>query len=168
MNGIARITALIPHRRPALLVDRVVEVEPGKRLVTHKAVTLAEPGYRAVPDQAPDHAYAYPLDLLLESWAQSAVLLACWEQPNADVRAGRVVLLAGVRGARVLAPVQPGCVLVHEVHLVRDVGDAVITTGTTTVEGRTVLEIGQLTLALRGAELLTGAGAPAPTTEERS
>ncbi|MEU7134365.1 beta-hydroxyacyl-ACP dehydratase [Streptomyces sp. NPDC046261] len=171
MNGTARIKGAIPHRHPALLVDRVAEAEPGRRLVTHKAVTLAEPGYRGLGDEAADEAYAYPLGLLLESWAQSAVLLACWEKPNSDVLAGNVVLLAGVRDARALAPVYPGSVVVHEVRVVRDLGDAVITTGGSTVDGRPVLEVGQLTLALRGAEVLAPgapAAAPAPPTDERS
>ncbi|MFB6613110.1 3-hydroxyacyl-ACP dehydratase FabZ family protein [Streptomyces sp. NPDC085524] len=167
MTGTAPIAAVIPHRPPALLVDRVVEVEPGRRLVAHKAVSLAEACYREVPAHAAEEEYAYPLGRLLESWAQSAVLLACWEKPNPDVLAGQVALLAGVRGARSLAPVLPGSVLVHEVEMVRDLGDTVIVTGRSTVAGAPVLEVGQLTLALRGAEVLAPAHVNT-TTPERS
>jgi 3-hydroxyacyl-[acyl-carrier-protein] dehydratase len=163
VNGTARIRTVIPHRPPALLVDRVAEIEPGRRLVAHKAVTTAETAYRGLDDAAPQTRYAYPLGLLLESWAQSAVLLACWDQPNPDVLAGKVALLAGVRDARALAPVYPGSVMVHEVRVVRDLGDTLITTGSSSVDGRPVLEVGQLTLALRGAQAL----AP-ETTDERS
>ncbi|MFI1018833.1 hypothetical protein [Streptomyces sp. NPDC020965] len=153
----ARITSILPHRRPALLVDRVTAVAPGRRLVALKTVTAAEPTHRGLGGRAAP-------GLLLESWAQAAVLLACWDRPNPNVLNGLVTLLAGVRGARVRAPVHPGSVLVHEVHLVRDLRDTVITAGGSTVDGRPVLEIGQLTLALRPAAALTSA----TTNDERS
>ncbi|MGW8329033.1 3-hydroxyacyl-ACP dehydratase FabZ family protein [Streptomyces sp. NPDC055808] len=145
-----RITSVIPHRYPALLVDRVGEVEPGRRLVAYKAVSVAEPAYRGLA-QGAQQEYAYPLSMMLESWAQAALLLACWERPNPDVRTGQVTLGAGVRDARVLGPVYPGSVLVHEVTLVRDLGDTVVTAGSSSVDGRRVLDVGQLTFALRPA-----------------
>ncbi|MHA4774471.1 3-hydroxyacyl-ACP dehydratase FabZ family protein [Streptomyces sp. MSC1_001] len=165
----ARITSVIPHRPPALLVDRVVAVEPGRRLVAHRTVA-AGPGFHPGPARpGRDDDPSLPLGLLLESWAQAAVLLACWERPNPDVLKGNVALLAGVRDVRALAPVEPGAVLVHEVRVVRDLGDTVLTTGTTVVGDRTVLEVGQLTLALRPAESLDpAAGTTAKTTDERS
>ncbi|MGW0845423.1 3-hydroxyacyl-ACP dehydratase FabZ family protein [Streptomyces sp. NPDC002787] len=172
----ARVMAVIPHRRPALLVDRVVEVEPRRRLVAHKAVTVAEPGYGRLGEEPAEEDCAYPLGLLLESWAQCAVALACWEEPNPDVRKGRVVLLSQVRDARALAPVYPGSVLAHEVRVERDLGDTFLVTGRSTVDGAPVLEIGQVTLALRDADVLTAATAPTPsappapipTTDERA
>ncbi|WP_176604629.1 3-hydroxyacyl-ACP dehydratase FabZ family protein [Streptomyces lycii] len=158
-----RIASVIPHRPPALLVDRVTEVEPGRRLVAVTDVRLPAGRRGTGTGSGPAGAeYAYPLGLLLESWAQAAVLLACWEKPNPDVLAGQVALLAGVRDARALAPVRAGSVLEHEVRVLRDLGDTVITTGRSTVAGRPVLEMGQLTLALRGAGTL--APAPAGTT----
>ncbi|MEU4076207.1 3-hydroxyacyl-ACP dehydratase FabZ family protein [Streptomyces venezuelae] len=164
----ARITSVIPHRPPALLVDRVVTVEPGRRLVAHRTADTTGPGFHPGPGDG-DRPPGLPLGALLESWAQSAVLLACWERPNPDVLAGDVALLAGVRDVRVLAPVPPGSLLVHEVRMVRDLGSTVLTTGTTTVGDRTVLEVGQLTLALRPAEVLDpAAGTTATTTDERS
>ncbi|MER6518574.1 beta-hydroxyacyl-ACP dehydratase [Streptomyces sp. NPDC001553] len=174
MTGTAPIAAAIPHRHPALLVDRVVEVEPGRRLVAHKAVSRTEACYRDRDPKAGEEEYAYPPGRLLESWAQSAVLLACWEKPNPDVLAGQVALLAGLRGARTLAAVLPGSVLVHEVEMVRDLGDTAIFTGRSTVDGAAVLEIGQLTLALRDADVLapsapeTPDNPDTPDTPERS
>ncbi|MER5311968.1 beta-hydroxyacyl-ACP dehydratase [Streptomyces sp. NPDC002773] len=165
----ARVTAVIPHRPPALLVDRVVDVEPGRRLVAHRTAA-AGPGFHPGPDHSRrDGETSLPLGLLLESWAQAAVLLACWERPNPDVLKGNVALLAGVRDVRALAPVAPGALLVHEVRVVRDLGDTVLTTGTTVVGDRPVLEVGQLTLALRPAGVLDPAAGPtAQTTDERS
>ncbi|MEU0744558.1 beta-hydroxyacyl-ACP dehydratase [Streptomyces sp. NPDC006134] len=165
----ARVMAVIPHRRPALLVDRIVTVEPRRRLVAQKAVTVAEPAYGRLGEDPADEHLAYPFGTLLESWAQCAVALACWEEPNPEVGKGKVVLLSQVRDARTLAPVYPGSVLVHEVTVVRDVGDTYLVTGRSTVDGVTVLEIGQVTLALRTADALTAAAAATvPTTDERS
>ncbi|MFF4920455.1 3-hydroxyacyl-ACP dehydratase FabZ family protein [Kitasatospora sp. NPDC001261] len=165
MKDIAAITSVVPHRHPALLVDRIAEIEPGRRLVAYKAVTLAEPAYRDVPEDAANEEYDYPLGQLLESWAQCAVLLSCWERPNANVLDGQVVLLARTRDVRMLGPVRPGSVVVHEVTMVRALGDSFITSGRSTVDGHPVLEVGQLTLALRPAELLR---APGSTTDGRS
>lgn len=160
MIGPAAIKKIIPHRHPLLLVDRVVEVEPGRRLLAVKAVTAAEPGYAWIRADAPVAHDAYPAGLLLESWAQAAVLLACWERPNPDVLSGSVALLAGVRDARVLAPVHPGQAVEHEVQVLRDLGDTVILTGASRVDGRPVLEVDRFTVALRAAGALSPAAAP--------
>ncbi|AHH99249.1 3-hydroxyacyl-ACP dehydratase FabZ [Kutzneria viridogrisea] len=154
MTGVDRIKALIPHRYPILLVDRVSEVDPGRTLVAHKAVTVAEPCYAHLPEDAPAQAYAYPVSLLLESWAQSAVILACWLKPNPDVLAGKVELAAGLRGAELLAPVYPGVVLEHRVQVLREVDEAAVVAGSTLVDGETVLRVAQFTVALRDSSVL--------------
>ena len=149
MIGVEGIKRVIPHRYPVLLVDRVDEVVPGERLVARKAVTAAEGCYRTATSPA------YPLSLLLESWAQAAVLLACWEAPNPDVLAGKVERATGITGVRVGDPVLPGDVLVHRVVLVRAVDDAVVLAGTSEVEGREVLSVSAFTAALRDSSVLT-------------
>ncbi|MGW7447641.1 hypothetical protein [Kitasatospora sp. NPDC054795] len=154
VGTLRRIKATIPHRHPLLLVDRVVEVEPGRRLVARKAVTAAEPCYAGLGDDAPAERYAYPTGQLLESWAQAAVLLACWARPNPDVLTGKVALLAAAKECRVRAAVHPGQLVEHEVRVIRDLGDTVILGGSSTADGRPVLEVGQFTVALRGTEVL--------------
>lgn len=154
MIGADGIKRLIPHRYPILLVDRVSEVEPGRKLVAHKAVTCAEPCYRRIADGAGEAAYAYPVSLLLESWAQSAVLLACWEQPNPDVVAGKVELAARITDVELLAPVYPGDVLEHHVEILTAAGDAAVVTGGSHVNGAKVLEVGRFTVAMRDLEVL--------------
>lgn len=154
MIGVDHIKTLIPHRYPVLLVDRVTAVEPGHSLVATKAITVAEPNYRAVPAGASAARYAYPLSLLLESWAQAAVLLVCWDSPNPDVVAGKVELAAGFRGLELGAPVYPGDVLEHHVFLHKAAGDAAVVGGHSTVDGRKVLSVAQFTAAMRGIEVL--------------
>jgi len=153
MIGAGQIREIIPHRYPILLIDRVDEVVPGQRLVARKAITVAESAYR---DRADD---AYPLSLLLESWAQAAVLLACWDTPNPDVVTGKVELATGIRGVRIGVSAVPGDVLVHEVVIVRALDDAMIVSGTTTVNGESALVVEQFSVALRDLSVLT-AGQP--------
>jgi len=151
VTGVDGIKRIIPHRFPVLLVDRVTEVDPGRTLVAQKAISGREPCYAGLADDA-DH--AYPIGPLLESWAQCAVLLTRWDNPNPDVLADKVELITGIRGVSLLAPVYPGDVLTHHVRLVREVDDAAILAGHSVVAGRTVLEIGTFTMARRGVEVL--------------
>ena len=154
MIGADAIKRIIPHRYPILLVDRVLEVRPGRELTAIKAITVNEPHYRDIG--AGDH--AYPVPLLIESWAQAAVLLAVWEQPNPDVLAGKIELAGAIKDLTVGVPVHPGEVLRHRVRLVRGVGDTAILAGETDADGGRVLTVGHFVVALRDlAELRTGA-----------
>ncbi|GAB3892782.1 3-hydroxyacyl-ACP dehydratase FabZ [Kibdelosporangium lantanae] len=131
------VKRIIPHRPPVLAVDRVSEVEPGRFLVAQHDVTGD-----------------CPVGRLMESWAQAAVLLARWEDPNPDVSTGHVELLSGIRKAEVLGDVGPGDVLEHRVELVRAIDDAAVFTGTSQVNGRLVLRVGSLTVAHRPVHVL--------------
>lgn len=157
MIGVAAIKRIIPHRHPILLVDRVLSVEPGARLTALKAVTAAEPCYAAVADDA-DH--GYPASLLIESWAQAAVLLSVWEQPNPDVLAGKVELAGAINDVRFERPVHPGDVLRHEVRMVRAVADTAILAGATTVDGAPAMSVGHFVVALRPIDVLGPAPEP--------
>jgi 3-hydroxyacyl-[acyl-carrier-protein] dehydratase len=152
--GPARIKRIIPHRFPILLVDRVTAVVPGEWLTAVKAVTVAEPAYAAVGQDAPDSGYAYPVPLLIESWAQAAVLLAVWDSPNPDVLAGKVELAGAINDIRVTGPVLPGSVVEHHVEVVRAIGDTSILAGRTLCEGEPVLEVHHFVLALRDIHVL--------------
>jgi 3-hydroxyacyl-[acyl-carrier-protein] dehydratase len=149
VTGLAGIRRIIPHRFPVLLVDRVSEVDPGGSIVTLKAVSGREPCYAGA-----DVEDAYPLGLLMESWAQSAVLLTRWGNPNPDVLADKVELISGIRDVVVHGDVVPGDVVEHHVRLVREVADAAILAGHSLVAGRKVLEVGSFTMARRRAEEL--------------
>lgn len=157
MIGVGELKRMIPHRHPVLMVDRVSEVEPGA-LVAHTAISGREPCYRPDGGWAGDGVgpdpYAYPFGLLLESWAQAAVLLVCWDEPNPDVLTGKLELISGIRNVTVHGPVYPGDVVEHRVDLVRAVADAAILTGRSLVDGRTVLEVGTFTLARRPVDAL--------------
>ncbi|GAB3237989.1 3-hydroxyacyl-ACP dehydratase FabZ [Glycomyces halotolerans] len=144
------IGAVLPHRYPMLLVDRVTEAEPGRGLTALKAVTGNEPWY------AGGEATAYPTVLLIESWCQAAGVLVARDEPDPSVLDGKVMLFGGMSGVEVRGDAVPGDVLTHRVELLRDLGDTVLCGGDTTVDGRCVLSVDRIVMAMRPAEELTG------------
>ncbi|MEV7439344.1 3-hydroxyacyl-ACP dehydratase FabZ family protein [Streptomyces griseoviridis] len=156
--GIDRIKNTIPHRGEILLVDRVTQVTPGESLTALKAVSGNEPCYAPLGQDAAAADYAYPTSLVIESWAQSAVLLSVWENPNPDVLAGKVELAGAINEVAFGVRVHPGDVLEHRVRLVKSVDETAILAGETYSAGREVLRISSFVVALRDvSELL-----PAP------
>lgn len=159
MTGPGAIRARLPHRYPLLLVDRVVEVVPGVRITTLKAVTVDEPWYRDLPEDTADADHAYPTALLVESWCQAAALLSGWELSASDT-AGRVALFGGMTDLEVTGTVMPGDVVRNEVVLTRSLGDTWIFTGSATVDGEPRLTVGTAMTALRPASVLTATTPP--------
>lgn len=150
------VRAVLPHRFPMLLVDRVLERVPGRRITALKAVSVNEPWYEGLSDGAPEAAYDYPGVLVVESWCQAAGVLIASENPNPDVLDGQVMLFGGISDVQFCGRVRPGDVMEHRVHLVRALTDTVIFEGTCHVEGRTVARIGRVVMALRPAAELSG------------
>jgi 3-hydroxyacyl-[acyl-carrier-protein] dehydratase len=147
----AQIRRILPHRYPMLLVDRVLELDPGQRITSVKSVTGTEPCYRHLDEDADDESFAYPETLIVESWAQSAGIVASTGAGPAD---DRVMLLGGATGVVFTGRVYPGDVLVHRARITKHLGDTVIFSGETTVGVRTVMTIGQMTMAFRPASAL--------------
>lgn len=154
MMTIGEIKRLLPHRYPMLLVDRIVDVDPGVWLTALKAVTVNEPWYRAVPDDAAEDQHDYPVTLVLESWCQAAAVLANWDQPGACD--GQVMLIGRVSEVEVRHPVLPGDLLEHRVRLVHSNGSVLVFEGETLVGEEVVLTVGSLILTIRPARDLAG------------
>ncbi|ASU81250.1 hypothetical protein CDG81_18325 [Actinopolyspora erythraea] len=151
--SVQRIRALLPHRYPMLLVDRVVEAVPGERLVARKAVTVNEPCYADVADDTDPR---YPASLLVESWGQSAALLAALGGERAGGFGDKVLLFGSMAGAEFHGDVHPGDVLEHHVSLSREAGDTLLFEGHTEVSGNRVFELERAVLALRPSEGVLG------------
>jgi 3-hydroxyacyl-[acyl-carrier-protein] dehydratase len=109
---IQKIQSLLPHRYPFLLVDRVIESEPGKRLVAIKNVTINEPFFQGHFPSKP----VMPGVLLIEAMAQATGLLA---MESTDVPKEAIYYLVGVDKARFKRPVVPGDQLVFEVEVLK-------------------------------------------------
>ena len=108
----AEIQALLPHRYPFLLVDRVLELDPDRRIVGIKNVTVNEPFFQGHFPGRP----VMPGVLILEAMAQVGGLLA-FKSLGAAVRP--VVYLTGVDGAKFRKPVVPGDRLRFEIDVLK-------------------------------------------------
>ena len=122
-----QIQAIIPHRYPFLLVDRIIEIESGKRAVGIKNVTINEPFFQG---HFPQYA-VMPGVLIVEALAQvGGVALGQMEEYR-----GRLAFFAGIDKVRFKRQVRPGDTLRLEVELSqvrRNIGTGA---GTATVDG---------------------------------
>ena len=111
MLNTKQIMDILPHRAPFLLVDRIDELEPGKRAVGRKAVTYAEPWFTGHFPQEP----VMPGVLICEAMAQvgAVALLSCEEYK------GKLVLFGGINKARFRQKVVPGDLLRLEMELIK-------------------------------------------------
>ena len=111
---IHEILKRLPHRYPFLLVDRVLELDKGKRIKALKNVTMNEPFFMGHFPNRP----VMPGVLMLEALAQAAAILAF---DNVDVRPddSTVFYFVGIDNARFKKPVEPGDQLVLNATLER-------------------------------------------------
>lgn len=143
--GPQEIQALIPHRWPFLLVDKIVELEQGARAVGIKQVSSGEIFFQGHFPNRP----ILPAVLIVEALAQvGAVALLSDPQHK-----GKLGLFAGIDGFRFRKPVVPGDTLRLEVVLTRMRGDFGKGRGRAEVEGQLVAE-GELTFMLARPEAL--------------
>ncbi len=121
------IQRIIPHRYPFLLVDRVTELEPGRRAVGLQNVTMGDPFFAG-------HFPGYPVMpgvLIVEALAQVGAIALL----TTDAFKGKLALFAGIDNVRFKRQVTPGDTLVLSVELGqirRNIGTG---TGTATVDG---------------------------------
>ena len=114
MMDIHQILKQLPHRYPILLVDRVLEIEKGKRIKALKNVSINEPFFMGHFPHRP----VMPGVLMLEAMAQAAALLA-FDTQGVTPDDKTVYYFAGIDGARFKRPVEPGDQLVMEVEILR-------------------------------------------------
>ena len=101
MLDIGDILRSIPHRYPFLLVDRVLEIEPGRRIVALKNVTINESFFLGHFPGAP----VMPGVLIVEAMAQSGAVLLLHDMPDRD---SNLVYFTGIDHARFRRTVRPG------------------------------------------------------------
>ena len=134
MMDINDIQKLLPHRYPFLLVDRVTEFEPDKKLVGFKNVTFNEQFFNGhFPGQP-----VMPGVLILEALAQSCALLA-YKSSGLDPKENLVYLMS-IDGAKFRKPVVPGDRLVLTAEVLRHKGPIWKHRGVATVDGQVVAE----------------------------
>ena len=126
------IREILPHRYPFLLVDRIEELE-SDRVVGIKNVTVNEPFFAG---HFPDYP-VMPGVLIIEAMAQVAGVLVLSGIPD---RQSKLVLLAGVDGAKFRKPVRPGDQLRMEMKILRSRASMAKVSGIATVDGTIVAE----------------------------
>ena len=130
---ITEIMALLPHRYPFLLIDRVIEMEPRQRIVAIKNVTVNEPHFQG---HFPDYPIM-PGVLMVEAIAQTGGALLLTEIPD---REEKLMVFTGIEGARFRRPVTPGDQLRIEVKVLNWRTRVVKMAGTITVDGKLVCD----------------------------
>ena len=141
--NIQEIMEILPHRPPFLLVDKIVDMEPGQWAMGRKCVSGNEaffcghfPGHKVMPGV-----------LILEAMAQvGGVALLC--QPE---NKGKLALFGGIKNARFKHQVTPGDVLELQCEIVRRMGPVGYGMGRAYVDGKLAAQA-ELTFALVDAD----------------
>lgn len=146
MSGFEEVRRLLPQSYPFIFVDRILEHEPERRIRCLKNVTAAEPCFAGhFPDMA-----VYPGNLLLESFAQSAILLFRKSRPELDPPP---IFLLGTVRARFLLPVFPGDQVILDVEVEKAIDTGAVVAARATVDGREVATA-RMTFAMADAARL--------------
>lgn len=131
--GIEQILGVIPHRQPMLLVDRVVEIDQGRRIVGIKNVTINEPFFEG---HFPGHPIM-PGVLIIEAMAQVGGLLLLGQ---VDDPQNKVVYFMSIDNAKFRRPVVPGDQIRFELEMVQFRGKTCKMRGVGYVDGQVVAE----------------------------
>ena len=133
------IERILPHRYPFLLVDRVTEFEPDKRIVGVKNVTLNDRMLSRQPGEPP----SLPPTLLTEAVAQVGAILILSKPENT----GKIIVFMGIKRLRFRKPVHPGDVDEIEAVVERLRSRMGVLSGAARVDGHVVCD-GTMTFAL--------------------
>ena len=139
MLTITDIMKILPHRYPMLLVDRVVEIDEGKRIVGIKNVTANEQFFQGHFPGAP----VMPGVLIVEAMAQCSAVLILRDIPDRDEK---LFLFGGVDKARFRKPVIPGDQLIMECTVLQKRASTVRMRGEAKVDGVIVAEADMLSV----------------------
>ena len=131
--GITDIMKFLPHRYPFLLVDRILELEPDKRIVGLKNVTINEQFFQGHFPGAP----VMPGVLIIESMAQVAGVLIYRDLPDKEKK---LIYFTGIENAKFRRPVVPGDQLHVEMRLLSRRNNFGKMQGRATVENKLVDE----------------------------
>jgi 3-hydroxyacyl-[acyl-carrier-protein] dehydratase len=133
------VMAMLPHRFPMLLVDRVIDLIPGQSATGIKAVTINEPFFAGHFPARP----IMPGVLIIEALAQTAGVLAIHTaraKPDAGDVSDKLVYFMAIDNAKFRMPVEPGCLLHLKVEFVTDRGRIAKFHGRAEVDGKLAAE----------------------------
>jgi beta-hydroxyacyl-ACP dehydratase FabZ len=131
---IQKIMTLLPHRYPFILVDRVLELVPGEKVIVLKNVTINEPFFQGHFPGTP----IMPGVLIIEAMAQAGGMLAYTALSKEDQ--GALVYFMGMDKVRFRKPVVPGDQIIFEVKMMKQRSRTFKMFGTATVDDKRVAE----------------------------
>ena len=132
--NIQKVMQLLPHRYPFLLVDRILELETGKRVVGLKNVTINEPFFQGHFPKQP----IMPGVLIIEAMGQAGGVLAA--SALAEDEADQVIIFMGMDKVRFRKPVVPGDQLIFELKVLKQRRKIFKMSGIARVDGKVVAE----------------------------
>lgn len=133
--SIGEIMEILPHRYPLLLVDRVLELVPGERIVAIKNVTMNEEIFQGHFPGNP----VYPGVLMIEGLAQAGGIVLLASKPEEE-RRSKLTYFTAIDRARFRRPVVPGDQIRFEVEVVRLRSNAAKLEGKALVGGKVAAE----------------------------
>jgi 3-hydroxyacyl-[acyl-carrier-protein] dehydratase len=131
---IQKVMQLLPHRYPFLLVDRILEMEPGKRIKGLKNVTINEPFFQGHFPKQP----VMPGVLIIEAMGQTGGVLAASSLPKQEQ--GQLIIFMGMDKVRFRKPVVPGDQLIFELKILKQRRKILKMDGVAQVDGQVVAE----------------------------
>ena len=134
------IQQILPHRYPFLLVDRIVEMEPGKSAKGIKCVSANEMQFMGHFPQL----HVMPGVLIIEALAQTGAVAILSEEENK----GKIAFFGGIKNARFRKQVVPGDVLELSCEIISRRGPVGVGKATATVDGQ-VAVTAELTFAIQ-------------------
>ena len=135
MLDISQVMEVLPHRYPFLLVDRILEFEPNKRIVGLKNVTINEPFFQG---HFPGHPIM-PGVLLIEAMGQTGGVLALKSLPEEEAKK-KVIYFMSIDKAKFRKPVLPGDQVRLEVTVIKQRGNIQSLQAVATVAGAVVAQ----------------------------
>ena len=129
---IKEIMETIPHRQPFLLIDRIEELEPGKRAVGKKCVSYNEPFFNGHFPQEP----VMPGVLMVEALAQTGAVAILSLEENK----GKIAYFGGIKNCRFRGKVVPGDKLRLETTIIKCKGPVGVGHAVASVDGKVVVD----------------------------
>lgn len=131
---IKKILAMLPHRYPFILIDRVLAIVPGEKITALKNVTINEPFFQGHFPGEP----IMPGVLILEGMAQAGGLLAYQSIP--EMIGVKLIYFAGMDGVRFRKTVVPGDQIIFEMEVLKQKGKIWKMAGRALVDGQLAAE----------------------------
>lgn len=117
---IMELLKILPHRYPFLLIDKIIEVVPGKRVIVQKNVSYNEPWCKLDLYEKP----IMPRSLLIEIMAQSSFVLLCSNEDDEKSKE-KFGLLCSIKEAKILKSIVPGDIVIVKTEIVDQLNDFV-------------------------------------------